>query len=112
MKIGVIGTFIRDKIRPWKGEPVDSIGGIFFTVSFLANLLDNEAEIVPVCFVGEDFYDQVVEELSQYKNVRLDGIKRLPRKNTQVTLTYITPQDREEITTEPMPALGLSLIHI
>lgn len=106
MKIGVIGTFIRDKILPWKGEPVDSIGGIFFTVTFLANLLDSSAEVYPVCFVGEDFYDKIVDELSVYENVRLEGIKKLSRENTQVTLVYTGPQEREEITTEPMPALG------
>ncbi|MFQ6115761.1 MAG: carbohydrate kinase family protein [bacterium] len=106
MKIGVVGTFIRDKIKPWKGEPAESIGGIFFTVSFLANLLDASAQIFPVCFVGEDFYDELVEQLSVYKNVRFDGMKILPRKNTQVTLIYTSPRDREEITTEPMPALG------
>ncbi|MFQ5823402.1 MAG: carbohydrate kinase family protein [bacterium] len=110
MKIGVVGTFIRDRILPWegklKGKPVESIGGIFFTVSFLANLLDSSAEICPVCFVGEDFYDEVVEQLAVYDNVRFSGIKILPRQNTQVTLTYTSPQDREEITTPPMPALG------
>jgi sugar/nucleoside kinase (ribokinase family) len=106
MKIGVVGTFIRDKIKPWKGASAESIGGIFFTVSYLANLLDDASEIFPVCFVGEDFYDEVVEQLAVYKNVRLDGIKRLRRENTQVTLTYTSAQERQEITTEPMPALG------
>lgn len=112
MKIGVVGTFIRDKIKPWKGEWAESIGGIFFTVSYLANLLDASAEIFPVCFVGEDFYDEVVEQLSVYKNVRLEGMKRLPRKNTQVTLIYTSPQEREEITTEPMPPLGFEELAI
>ena len=106
MKIGVVGTFIRDRILPWQGEPVESIGGIFFTVTFLANLLDTSAEICPVCFVGEDFYDKIIKELSVYENVRLEGIKQLPMKNTQVTLIYTGPQERDEITTEPMPALG------
>ncbi len=105
MKLGVVGTFIRDRIFPYQGEPVESIGGIFFTVSFLANLVDESTEIYPVSFVGEDFYDLLIGQLSEYKNIRLDGIKKLPRQQTQVKLHYTGPQERYEVTTEPMPAL-------
>ncbi|MFQ5772549.1 MAG: carbohydrate kinase family protein [bacterium] len=105
MKIGVVGTFIRDRIFPWQGDPVESIGGVFFTVSFLANLLDSSAEIYPVSLVGEDFYDTLINQLADYKNVRIDGIKKIPQKHTQVKLIYTGPQERYEITTEPMPAL-------
>ncbi|MFQ5706985.1 MAG: carbohydrate kinase family protein [bacterium] len=105
MKVGVVGTFIRDKILPWKMQSVESIGGIFFTVSYLANLLEPEAEVWPVCFVGEDFYETIESQLSRYPNVRLDGIRIVPRKNTQVRLTYTGPQERDEVTTAPMPVL-------
>jgi sugar/nucleoside kinase (ribokinase family) len=105
MKLGVVGTFIRDRIFPYQGEAVESIGGIFFTVSFLANLVDDSTEIYPVSFVGEDFYDLLIDRLSEYKNVRLDGIKKLPCVHTQVNLHYTGPQERYEVTTEPMPAL-------
>ena len=106
MKIGVVGTFIRDRILPWQGQETRSIGGIFFTVSYLANLLDEAAEIYPVCFVGEDFYDEVTGKLADCKNVAFDGIVKLPRDNTQVRLTYTRPQERDEVTTDPMPPLG------
>lgn len=112
MKIGVVGTFIRDRIFPWQGEEVESIGGIFFTVSYLANLLGEEDEIYPVCYVGEDFYEKLVGELSTYPNVRLEGLHVLPRKNTQVKLIYTGPQEREEVTTEPMPPLGYEELYI
>lgn len=112
MKFGIVGTFIRDRIFPYKCEPVESIGGIFFTVSFLANLVDRDTEIYPVSFVGEDFYDQLVSRLSEYKNIRRDGIAKIPRKHTQVKLVYTGPQERYEITTEPMPALSLANMEI
>lgn len=112
MKIGVMGTFIRDRIFPWQGEETNSIGGIFFTVSYLANLVAESAEIYPVCFLGEDFYDEVTEQLSGYKNLRLDGMHQLPRKNTQVQLHYTGPQERDEITTQPMPALTFEQLRI
>jgi sugar/nucleoside kinase (ribokinase family) len=112
MKFAIVGTFIRDRIFPFKGEAVESIGGIFFTVSFLANLADSDTEIYPISFVGEDFYDLLVERLSEYKNIRLDGITKIPRKHTQVKLVYTGPQERYEITTEPMPALAISNLEI
>jgi len=77
MKIGVVGTFNRDIIFPWQGEKTKSIGGIYFSVLYLANLLNSGDEICPVANLGEDFYDQVVSDLSHFKNLRLDGLKRL-----------------------------------
>ncbi len=112
MKIGVVGTFIRDRIFPYKGEAVESIGGIFFTVSFLASLADRATEIYPVSFVGEDFYDLLIKWLAEYKNIRLDGIQKISRTHTQVKLVYTGPQERYEITTEPMPPLNFSELEI
>ncbi|MFQ5435208.1 MAG: hypothetical protein ACE5FD_10060, partial [Anaerolineae bacterium] len=112
MKIGVVGTFIRDRISPWQGETVESIGGIFFTVSYLANLLDCNSEIYPVAYVGDDFYDQLIEQLSAYENVRLEGIRRVARTNTRVELFYSGPQERYEVTTPPMPPLTLDELAI
>lgn len=106
MKIGVVGTFIRDRIFPWQGEEVASIGGIFFTVSYLANLMQPDDEVYPVCFLGSDFYEEVVGRLAAYPNVRFDGLKKVAHRNTQVKLIYTGPQEREEVTTAPMPPLG------
>ncbi|NIR51408.1 carbohydrate kinase family protein [candidate division KSB1 bacterium] len=106
MKIGVVGTFIRDKIFPWKGEQVESIGGSYFNVSYLANLAEPETEICPVACVGADFYEQLVDQIKSYKNLRLNGIKRVADRNTQVNLYYTGPQDRYEVTSAPMPPLG------
>lgn len=112
MKIGVVGTFIRDRILPWKGPETESIGGIFFTVSYLANLVDAAAEIYPVCFVGEDFYEQLTAELSAYPNINLAGLQISEQKNTQVTLTYTDAQERDEVTTQPMPPLQVEQLRI
>ncbi|MCG8605462.1 hypothetical protein MJD09_10755, partial [bacterium] len=102
MKIGVVGTFIRDRIFPYQGVETRSLGGIFFTVSCLANIADTTTEIYPVAHVGTDLYDELRDELSCYGNVSLDGIIKLDRDNTQVQLHYTGPQERYEITTEPM----------
>ncbi len=112
MKIGVVGTFNRDIIFPWQGEKAESIGGIYFSVLYLANLLSPNDEIYPVANVGEDFYDQLVSGLSNYKNLRLDGLKRLQEKNTQVTLTYTSQDERDEVISKPMPPLGFEELAI
>ena len=46
MKIGVVGTFNRDVISPWQGEKAESIGGIYFSVLYLANLLSPADEVI------------------------------------------------------------------
>jgi len=101
-----MGTFIRDRIIPWQGAETQSIGGMFFTVSYLANLLGSEAEILPIAFVGADIHDEILAELGVYRNVNLDGLFVVPRANTEVQLTYASSRERNEVTTEPMPALG------
>jgi len=112
MKIGVVGTFNRDIILPWQGEKAESIGGIYFSVLYLANLLHPTAAIYPIANLGEDFYDVVINGLSDYKNLRLDGLKRLAEKNTQVTLTYTSQHERDEFISKPMPPLGFSELAI
>jgi len=105
MKIGVVGTFIRDHIFPWRGPDNYSIGGLFFTVSYLANLLGPEDEVLPVCFAGYDLYDELLQVLSRHENVNAGGLFRSEQENTAVRLTYTGPQQREEVTTAAMPAL-------
>lgn len=112
MKVGVIGTFNRDIIHPWKGAGAETVGGLYFSVLYLANLLESTDEIVPVAFVGEDFYQTVVDELSEYQNINLNGIQRVAEKNTQVTLTYTGPGEREEIISKAMPPLGREELRI
>ncbi|UCE08312.1 MAG: hypothetical protein JSW07_09940, partial [bacterium] len=75
MKIGVVGTIIKDRIYPSKGNEIRSFGGIFYTLSILGNLLSKEDEIYPVCYLGFDIYDEIIKRLSQYKNIRTSGIK-------------------------------------
>lgn len=112
MKIGIVGTFIRDRILPWQGQPANSIGGIFFTTSYLANLADPNTEIYPVSFTGADLFDELCETLSVYPNVKLDGIQRLERDNTRVELNFVSLQEREETTTRPMPPLELENLKV
>ncbi|MFQ5674804.1 MAG: carbohydrate kinase family protein [bacterium] len=112
MKVGVIGTFNRDVIYPWQGARVESVGGLYFSVLYLANLLKSTYEILPIAFVGDDFYQKVVDELSEYRNINLSGIQRVAEENTLVTLTYTGSGERKEIISKPMPPLGIEQLRI
>ncbi|MFQ6673245.1 MAG: carbohydrate kinase family protein [Fidelibacterota bacterium] len=106
-RIAVIGTFTRDQIvPPTGGETVESIGGLYYTVAALAHMPGLSAEIFPISRLGEDIWDQVTGRLSRLPGVRLDAIHRHSMPNTRVNLIYRNVQVRDEITTQPMHALG------
>lgn len=105
-RIGVIGTFIRDTIVTLDGKTVESIGGLYHTLAYLAHLADATTEIQPLGFVGADFYGTIQKTLTQFnKKIVFKHLYRVPQPNTQVTLTYLTPETREEITTPAMPPI-------
>ena len=105
--IGIVGTFIRDTIIPLSGPPVESVGGLYHTSAYLAHLLGKENRVCPVCNLGEDFYGNVYATLGRFSNFELSFVKRLPMANTQVRLIYRGPETRDEITSKPMPPVGV-----
>ncbi len=108
MKYGVVGTFINDQIYPADGSLVKGIGGIYYTLSILANLVSADDEIFPICPLGEDLYDKVVRKLSGYNNINLDVILKHKQKNTNVKLFYQDLEKREEILSDLMPEIELA----
>ncbi|GBE26183.1 ribokinase [bacterium BMS3Bbin03] len=110
-KITVIGTIVRDTIYPYKGEPVYGWGGIYYTLSYLSGILKEKAVLEPVFYVGYDVWDAVQELLSQkFPNVRKEGIRKINQKNNRVTLKYLTPEHREEISNFIPPPLPFEAI--
>ncbi len=95
-KITVIGTINKDLILPFRGAPIESLGGIFYTVAILGSLLDPEDEIVPVSFLGEDLADTVRAALLPFSNVNAKGLHSIPEKNQKVILEYLSPLERRE----------------
>ena len=105
MKISVLGTFVKDKIIPVQGKVITSLGGIFYTISYLSCLLDKTWQIYPVCFIGNDLYEEIINYFDEYENVKLNGVKAIPQKNTKIKLVYKTEDNREEILRYPLPGL-------
>ncbi len=110
-KVTVIGTVVRDTIYPYKGEPIQGWGGIYYTLSHLAGILRDQAIIEPVFYLGYDVYDDFIKLLQEtFPNVRLDGIKKINQKNNQVILRYVTQEYREETSNYIPPPLPFDLI--
>jgi len=108
-RIGVIGTFIRDTIVTLDGRTVECIGGLYHTMAYLAHLVDTDTEIQPLCHVGDDFYETIQKTLTQFnKKILFNSLYRVQRANTQVKLTYLTPETREEITSATMPPITIA----
>jgi sugar/nucleoside kinase (ribokinase family) len=110
-RIGVIGTFIRDTIVTLDGRMVESIGGLYHTMAYLACLIEADTLVQPLCYVGNDFYETVRDALKRLStNILFDGLLRVPQPNTQVTLTYRSRETRDEITSATMPPIGAAEI--
>jgi len=62
--IGVIGTFVSDLIEPYAGPPTHSLGGIYYTLTYLAAVFDRGWRIRPVAMVGSDIFEQVCARLA------------------------------------------------
>jgi sugar/nucleoside kinase (ribokinase family) len=105
-RIGVIGTFIRDTIVALDGRVVESIGGLYHTLAYMAYLADADTLIQPLCHIGEDLYGAVREAFKRFgAKIRFDTIHRASQPNTQVKLIYRTQETRDEVTTPPMPPI-------
>ncbi|MDW7681645.1 MAG: PfkB family carbohydrate kinase [bacterium] len=105
MKIGVIGTFINDQVTLANGEEYTGFGGIYYTVSTLASLLTTEDRIYPVCFLGEDIFDEIIDNLSGYKNIDFSYIRKVPQPNPRVRLIYQDNETRDEFISNLVPLL-------
>ncbi|MCR4437570.1 MAG: carbohydrate kinase family protein [bacterium] len=103
--LGVIGTFVSDLIEPYAAPVARSLGGIYYTLTYLATVFARGWLIRPVAMVGSDIFDQVCARLARYPHIDLSLLRREERLNTQVRLTYLTENLRQEVTTEPMTPL-------
>jgi sugar/nucleoside kinase (ribokinase family) len=109
-KITVIGTITRDTLVFSDGNKKDSFGGILYNLCTFSALGGDWMEIYPVCNLGYDAYNQVMEILEQYGNVKPDGIRKVKKKNNHVFLLIDRRSEREEILKNRVPALSFSQI--
>jgi len=105
-KIAVIGTINRDTIHLYEGGVIEGFGGIFYNLYALSYLFGPSARIHPVCNVGYDVYDEVSARLRQRKNLRLDAVRKVKKKNNHVTLFYPREGEKSEVLKGRVPPLS------
>jgi len=110
MKLLVIGTIIRDIIHSIDGTISLSPGGLCHTINSLLSLIDEEDTIVPVSFVGRDFYDEIIHRYKGNKQIVTDGLIPCDQPNNTVELKYQNPVERQERSLNPFPELPFSAI--
>lgn len=97
MTITLIGHCCLDVINHPDGSETQSYGGIFFSLSALANLLPASDVIYPVFGVGKGEYEALMERLKTYPNVDPSGIFKFNGLTNQVHLVYTNPETRSEV---------------
>ncbi|MCP4728273.1 MAG: hypothetical protein GY863_24770, partial [bacterium] len=98
--IAVLGTVCCDEVYgPHDKEPQTALGGLYYNVITLAQLMSDRDSIYPVCKIGEIDYDRIMGEFSKYKSVKFDFIRKYPGRNNTVTLRYYSDTERVECST-------------
>ncbi len=104
--LAVLGTFIRDTIITLDRRHIESIGGLYHSLAYLASLAAPETVLRPLCYVGDDFYPTVKQALAALgSHIQFDLMRRVSQPNTAVTLIYRSAEGRDEVTTPPMAAI-------
>jgi sugar/nucleoside kinase (ribokinase family) len=107
VRIAVVGCINRDTVRQL-GEPtVRGFGGTLYNIFGLSQLLGDNAEIFPVCNLGNDASKPVFGLLSQLSNVNPANIKVVPTTNNHCRMTYRADCERDEIFSGFVPAISL-----
>lgn len=111
MKIAVVGTIMLDEIYPYAGERRESFGGILYNVLAFAHLLGPQDRVCPVCYVGEEQGEQILDRhFRGFPNIDASGMRVSPRGNDRNTIRYVTPEKREEKMTLATPVIGMDQI--
>ena len=106
MKILVVGHFCMDRIHPESGNPVESYGGIYYSVMTLASLLGKDDSVVPVFGVNKSDYGPLLDHLGQFSNIDTLGIFKFEEPTNRVELFYGNKAERREQSTNiaaPIP---------
>ncbi len=96
MRISVLGAVVYDEIITHRGERRESYGGITYNVAAFCSIVPDDTVVVPVSNVAEDHFEHVVSLMSQYPQVELAELQRVPGKLTHAKLTYETVSRRDE----------------
>jgi len=100
-RLGIIGTFVWDTIWTLEdqaaGRPLESWGGVSFSVASAAATRADDWEIVPIAHVGSDLVDPVHAYLDTMEGIgSRAGIVPVDHPNNRVELVYTDQARRGE----------------
>jgi len=98
MRVGVLGTLVRDVIRhPGNEAPVRAWGGIAYALAGFDAALPKGWQVVPIVRLGEDMADGGRAYLRSFDRVsRTEFVRIVPEPNNRVELVYDSPSERTE----------------
>lgn len=105
MRLGVLGTLVRDTIRHFGAHrPVEAWGGIAYALTALDAVLPPGWTLVPLVKVGGDLHGTATAYLRSFARVGdRTCVLRVPEANNRVELVYSTSSERTETLTGGVP---------
>ncbi|HET7229274.1 MAG TPA: PfkB family carbohydrate kinase [Longimicrobium sp.] len=100
-RLGIIGTFVWDTVWTLEdqaaGRPLETWGGVSFSVASAAATRGEDWEIVPIAHVGADLFEQVHAYLDTVEGIgSRDGVVAVDHPNNRVELRYTDAANRGE----------------
>jgi len=105
LKIVIIGTIVKDRIRFMDGSERLSWGGLLYSISALLSLMDESDKLIPVSYAGEEAWDVLSRLSRRDQRLKLEGLVRTELENNQVVLHYRDESERDEYSLQPFPEL-------
>jgi sugar/nucleoside kinase (ribokinase family) len=104
-RIGIVGSFVLDKIFPLNGNKIEGIGGLYYSLIISSLLVKDSGSLYPFAKVGGDFYPKLVKILRKYYNIETEGLIKVFQPNNKVSLYYYSENERREYSTYVLPYL-------
>ena len=96
-RLGVVGTLIWDRIWLFGATaPVETWGGIAYSLAAAAAARPADWQIVPLLKIGADLYSEACELLAEVPGMDLGSLQRVPEPNNRVELRYVDGAHRGE----------------
>jgi sugar/nucleoside kinase (ribokinase family) len=112
LKVAVIGTINLDTILSPGGEKKSRnglLGGVLYSTLTIASIA-KDIEVIPVAWIGEDYYTNVMELLSSYSNIDSRGIQSNLKGTNENFIQYTSEEERKEKLVQKVPPVSFDMI--
>ncbi len=113
MSITVIGAVTKDTLFLPKGDNwkvKEQLGGILYPISALSAL--SNKEICPVCNVGYDIYEDVIDKLKNFSSITPSQIDKVEAKNIHSYILFATEYGTQYDSNKEVPITSEQIIPV